>query len=175
MKDYKFINKNNPLYILESEEVDGNNDNFFVNYIAYSNKASDELIRILEKIRKNKRRIRIFYGDSTTGKCWHETYDIIGTIGLSTGCMQVPILIANNRSTGGSELMSGCIVQITEDKKVIYKHPGLVLDIGYKANGKKFDVIDNIDGKVIITVNSESGAKKMVDFYSGKSNVLRYS
>ena len=156
--DYKFVNKNNDIYILEADEVDDHDDDFFVNYIAYHKDTPDDLIRVLEKLRKNGKRIRLFFGDQKTGECWHEQYDIMGTISETTGKLKIPILIANNRSVGGTGILTDCIVQITEDKKIIYKNEKLSLNIGYVMDeNNEFD----IKKKTIEKVNKYASKKKI--------------
>jgi hypothetical protein len=173
--DYKFVNKNNNLYILEASEVDDNNDDFFINYIAYHKDTPDDLIKILENIRKNNKRVRLFYGDQKTGECWHEQYDIMGTISETTGKLKIPILIANNRSVGGTGILTDCIVQITEDKKIIYKNEKLSLNIGYVMDdNNEFDVIDRNNSKTIIHTKTKESAVSMVNFFSGVSNSYQY-
>lgn len=89
----------------------------------YNEKTSDEVIRVLENSRKNNSRIRVFYGDTETGRDWLEIYDTIGTVGRSTGDINIPLLIKTTRSFGGGALLDHCIVKITIDKRVVYKNP----------------------------------------------------
>lgn len=91
----------------------------------YFEETSDDMIRILEDIRKSGERVRFHWGDTATGLDWGDEYDVAGTIGRSTGPIKIPILIHNRRSTGGGGILTHCIVKIvkTKGKGVIYIHP----------------------------------------------------
>ena len=94
-----------------------------VNGISYHENTPDAVIRVLENAMRTNKRIRIFYGDTETGRDWMEIYDTIGTIGRSCGQNKIPLLIKNSRSYGGCAILTDCIVKITIDKEVVYKHP----------------------------------------------------
>lgn len=94
-----------------------------VNGISYHENTPDAVIRVLENAMRTNKRIRIFYGDTETGRDWMEIYDTIGTIGKSCGQNKIPLLIKNSRSYGGGAILTHCIVKITIDKEVVYKHP----------------------------------------------------
>ena len=68
-------------------------------------------------------RIRLFYGDTKTGKDWCEEYDTMGYVGGSTGKVKIPLLINNRKSSGGLAILTGSIVRITIDKFEVYRHP----------------------------------------------------
>ena len=68
-------------------------------------------------------RIRLFYGDTKTGKDWCEEYDTMGYVGGSTGKVKIPLLINNRKSSGGHAILTGSIVSITIDKFEVYRHP----------------------------------------------------
>lgn len=68
---------------------------------------------ILEQYRKNGGRLRVFYGDRNTGRCWMEENDMVGRVSRSTGRMQIPILIADD-DFGGPGLLDSCIVRIMD-------------------------------------------------------------
>lgn len=46
----------------------------------YNANTNDKVIRVLENSRMNNKRIRIFYGDTETGRDWMEVYDTISVI-----------------------------------------------------------------------------------------------
>lgn len=99
-----------------------------VNETAYHAETSDQVIQWLETSRQRNQRIRIFLGDTKTGRDWMEEHDIIGHIGRSMGPKKVPLLINNIRSTGGSAIIDHCIVRITtkdSSGKIqdVYRHP----------------------------------------------------
>jgi hypothetical protein len=95
-----------------------------VNGTSYHIRTKKEIIDVLEQCRKNRTRIVVDYGDTVTGKSWNEENDTIGYVSRSNGNTKIPILVFNNRSTGGGALMDHCIVKIstTKGKKVLYIH-----------------------------------------------------
>lgn len=92
--------------------------------IAYREGADERLVQSLEYCRKNKLRVKLNYGDTSTGKSWNEENDITGYIGLCRGKSALfPILLNNANSTGGGEIMTDSILQIKESKgsRIIYQ------------------------------------------------------
>jgi hypothetical protein len=67
--------------------------------------------RVLESARKSGDRIRVFCGDTKTGRDWMEEYDTVGRVGRSMGPMKSPLLIADGEC-GGPALLTHCIVRI---------------------------------------------------------------
>ena len=91
----------------------------------YSRDTSCSMILCLERIKRNKTRVRFHWGDVQTGEDWGDDYDVVGTIGRSTGPKKIPILLYNARSTGGTGILAHCIVKIVtmKGKHVLYEHP----------------------------------------------------
>lgn len=97
-----------------------------INGTAYHASTPDEVVTILENARRYGWRLRLWFGDVETGKAWDEEYDVLGTIGRSTGNIKIPLLIANKRSSGGGAILDHCLVKIQMvqgTKRVLYKHP----------------------------------------------------
>lgn len=69
-------------------------------------------------------RVRVWYGDVSTGVAWPEEHDVTGKIGRSTGTNKIPLLINNARSFGGGALLIGSIVRIDciSTGRKLYKH-----------------------------------------------------
>ncbi|WP_448365918.1 hypothetical protein [Fluviibacter phosphoraccumulans] len=69
-------------------------------------------------------RVRVFYGDTDTGRAWPEEWDTMGTIGRSTGSQKIPLLIHSARSMGGGALLDSRIVAIklTNGGGFLYRH-----------------------------------------------------
>ena len=85
--------------------------------IAYHVETPQAVINVLERARKNRQRIKLYYGDVKTGRDWHEEHDVVGYIGLSRGYeARFPILVHNERSYGGGSILDHCIVKIRESK-----------------------------------------------------------
>lgn len=115
---------------------DNSNDKVYkmVNGTFYHDETSYEVIRILENARDPKRiyhlkhvpyRLKISFGDTKTGKAWGDVET--GYIGRSTGTIKIPLIINNQKSTGGPALLDHCIVKIEyankKDGGVLYQHP----------------------------------------------------
>lgn len=89
----------------------------------YKDTTPPEVIRALEQAYDEDCRIRIFLGDSKTGRDWLEENDVTGTVGRSTGPIKIPLLIRTNRSTGGGALLTDCIVRLLVNGREVYRHP----------------------------------------------------
>lgn len=78
---------------------------------------------VLENARKSGERLRLFFGDTETGRDWLEECDVMGRIGRSGGLMKVPLLLTGDESGGGA-ILDHCIVRIQRvtDGKVLYEH-----------------------------------------------------
>lgn len=99
-----------------------------VNGTTYHAETPDEVVKWLETSRQRQQRIRLFFGDTKTGRDWMEEHDIIGHIGRSMGPKKVPLLINNVRSMGGPAILEHCIVRITTKDssgkiQEVYRHP----------------------------------------------------
>ena len=103
-------------------------------------KTNSGIVVLLKKLTESKQRIRIVYGNTTTGEDWLQEYDVIGSIGKSTGTNQIPLLLSNSRSTGGGAILEDCILKIVDvkSKKVLYQHD--------KYLAPKFDIVPSIIG-----------------------------
>ena len=82
--------------------------------------------------------VRIFQGDTLTGRDWCEENDVVGRIGRSTGSRKIPLLIACGEH-GGPGLLDACIVRMmdVQANTDIYRHPlYLTPDISIKLEEK---------------------------------------
>lgn len=94
------------------------------NINTFNTDTSEELRRVICRLNDTRERVRVFYGDIKTGTAWAEENDVLGRIGCSTGPSKIPLLIANERSSGGGGLLDGCIVAVYSTKgQKLYKHP----------------------------------------------------
>lgn len=89
----------------------------------FDGRTPKKVQQVLEQYRKSGDRLRVFYGDETTGRDWMEEFDTVGTVGRSTGPMKVPLLIADGEG-GGPALLTQCIVRMldAETGKELYRH-----------------------------------------------------
>lgn len=118
---------------------------------------------------RDKTRIRIFYGDTETGKCWLEEYDIMGYVGCSMGPVKIPLLINNKRSIGGGAILDNCIVKITENKRTVYIHPTFHFPV-MLIDG--FQLL--IDGEVYARCESPRKAGNLLLFLHGETNTKNH-
>lgn len=144
----------------------------FVNGTSYHKDTPYAAISVLERARKEKIRIRIFYGDKETGKDWMEWFDTIGLIGRSNGNIKVPILLKNKNSFGGGAILDNAIVKITIDKKTVYKHPKYYLPelkiVEAKGSDEGYSVL--ADGKSIANCKYFQESTNIVAYLQGYRN-----
>lgn len=96
--------------------------------------TAPELARTLESCRKAGNKVRLVLGDTTTGESWLDEYDVVGTIGRSTGSLKVPLLIEDGQDGGGA-ILTACVLCIIDWRsgRTRYRHPAYqVLDLGIK-------------------------------------------
>ena len=130
----------------------------------YNEKTKVEVINILEKIRYRGERIQIFYGDTETGKNWNEEYDTFGTIGKSSGRVNMPLLIANKKSIGGGAILTNCIIAIKQSKNILYKANNFVEDTYEIVKGDipKYPFNTFINGELYGRHKTELSAKRLI-------------
>jgi hypothetical protein len=109
----------------------------------------DELARIIDGLIESRRetRVRIFQGDTATGREWGEENNVTGYIGRSTGSIKIPLLINNRRSLDGPALSDNSILKIqTTSGRVLWQADNYVppawwsglLSKPIKENGKTY-------------------------------------
>jgi hypothetical protein len=92
--------------------------------VYYHVATPDAVVRALEQARSSRQRVRIYLGDTKTGRDWLEEHDVEGYIGNSTGPLKVPRLIPSRRSLGGPALLDHCIVRVKwTTGGILYQHP----------------------------------------------------
>lgn len=132
-------------------------------------KTPSRVATLLNNLSMSQQRIRLVYGDTTTGKDWLEEYDVIGNIGRSTGAKQIPLLIRNSRSTGGGSILDHCILKIVDvkSKRILYQHekyimPSFEIEISEPDTLSRYRVIS--DNKLQATFSEYDKAQKYIDF-----------
>lgn len=119
-------------------------------------------------------RVRLFLGDTKTGTVWLEEYDVIGTIGKSTGTQPAPLLINNARSMGGGAILDHCILKIirTDTGRVLYEHPKFnnPADDAKVIPSKLPDYAEavEIDGTIYANFKKNGQAARWIEFMQGK-------
>ena len=86
-------------------------------------KENEKLWNVLSSLIHSGRRVRIWYGDTETGRSWNVESEFYGRIGRSCGKIAIPLLIKNSRSYGGGALLDDCIIRIDDikEKRILYK------------------------------------------------------
>lgn len=165
------------------EEIDGYK---VVGGTYYDMLTPMEVIQRLELARKACERVRVFYGDVSTGLSWLDEYDTIGTISRLMGPQKIPILVKTGRSLGGGAILDHCIIRIDvqannySGHQCVYSnnfHTGIhtiTRDIPLKANGKEYKYAAmqrKDDGTDTVIANFETFEKmqRYDDFITGKS------
>lgn len=92
--------------------------------IYYHADTLNAVVRALEQARSSRQRIRIYLGDTQSGRDWLEECHVEGYIGNSTGPLKVPLLVHSRRSLGGPALLDHHIIKIKKTTGgVLYHHP----------------------------------------------------
>lgn len=114
---------------------------------------------------RRTQRLRLFYGNTETGRDWMEEHDTTGYIGRSTGSVKIPLLIPRSTSTGGGAILGHCIVRITSGGRDLYRHPAYHQPaITFQGNEVLFD------GAVHAQFDTFRKAEKYIDFITGRTN-----
>lgn len=84
--------------------------------------------KVLETARKSDDIMRVFLGDTATGRDWLDEYDTIGRIRRSAGTMKSPLLVPAGEY-GGPALLTHCILRIINvtTGEECYRHPNYQL------------------------------------------------
>ena len=142
-------------------------------------KENEKLWKVLSSLVHSGRRVRIWYGDTETGRSWNEEYEVTGTIGRSNGKIAVPLLIKNSRSCGGMALLDDCIIRIDDikEKRTIYKSDNFHVedmkvyeifgDADYKYQAAKLSE-DSGEWEVQANFKTERQAHNYVAFMRGE-------
>jgi len=134
-----------------------------VNGTFYQKGTPQGVIDALEKARNNKTRVKIYSGDTQTGRDYYEQFDTTGTIGRSTGSIKIPLLIPTSRSSGGGAIMTKNILKIKDTKTGVvlyqasnYKQPNIEI-VDSTMEGYSHELI--IDGDVYSRHKTKRGAE----------------
>lgn len=111
---------------LENNKMDNLINGYYVSAdgTAFNSETSPLVRVIVDRLRENKERVKIFYGDIETGKLWDDKPDI-GHIGRSTGKIKIPLVVYNARSKGGTALIDNKIIRIEYANKKDSKKSGV--------------------------------------------------
>lgn len=143
-----------------------------VNGVEFDAKTPERVVSTLLNYMGTGQRIRVFYGDTKTGRDWCEEYDTMGYVSRSTGQVKIPLLINNRKSWGGGGILDDCIVRITVDRRDVYRHPKYHIGkITFKPSPyPEFPYGVWINGKNHANFKTAEKAQKWAKFISGESN-----
>ena len=116
-------------------------------------------------------RLRLFLGDTDTGKPWNEENDVVGYVGRSTGTTKIPLLIANRRSMGGGGILTDCIVRLLVDGVEFYRHPKYtesVFTVEDSDMQPEYSTNVKIDGELHARFRTPEKAARWIAFMKGE-------
>jgi hypothetical protein len=135
-----------------------------VHGMSFNEGTNEKVIEVLSMVQKDRRRVRVWFGDVLTGKSWDEENDVCGYIGKSTGMNKIPLLIHNEKSFGGGALLCDSIVKIVDTKsKVIYYQHENFSQSNFTEQGCQ--VLK--DGQTYATCENETKVRNLRDFMNG--------
>lgn len=139
---------------------------------AFDKSTPEGVIKVLLNFIHSNKRIRVFLGDTKTGRDRCEEFDTMGYVRRSGGRVPVPILLNNCKSMYGSPLLTSSIVRITVDKVDVYRHPkyhiGKVELKPSPFSSVPYGVF--IDGSNHANFKTAEQARKWAQFIQGNTN-----
>lgn len=87
-------------------------------------------------------KLRIFYGDSVTGRSWMDEFDMYGRIGRSCGALKIPLLIEDGEM-GGCGILTDRIIKIVKFSKRGGVIIPFVLFESENFNLPKMEIVEN--------------------------------
>ena len=134
----------------------------------FNEKTPTAVRNVLERARYQGLRLKIYLGDSATGRDWMEEHCKHCYVGRSTGVKPIPLAISNSRSSGGGGILDHCIVRIECQGRELYRHPAYhqpKMEIYNAAGLQNYPVMSElpwemkIDGKLHARFKNERAAK----------------
>lgn len=127
--------------------------------------------RVLEECCASKARVRLFYGDPKTGRCWLEADDVLGRVSATIGPIKLPLLLLSRKSFDGITILDGNILRITRvrDGVDLYRSPLFQVPNVEVVTGAKghsgWTVL--YEGEPYVTFVTEGPARRLAAFLSG--------
>lgn len=126
---------------------------------------------ILERCRLARTPVRIYLGDTQTGRDWMEEWDTVGRIGRSCGAIKIPLMIVGDEDGGGALLSSSIVrIQHARIKKDLWVHPAYhqpaMTLVDSTVQGFAKEVM--VEGKVHARFKKEASALRWMDFMKGE-------
>ncbi len=145
----------------EREEQDG---------LWFDKRTPEAVRKLLLAACRSGARIRVYYGDVDTGRCWGDEHDTIGTVGRSMGPVRIPLLLHSSRSMGGGGILDGAIVGLqTGPGNWAYRHPKLGLGEYVEDSPTRAGYVGEVrrDGEVCARFTKEGQAARWIKFMQG--------
>ena len=156
------------------------------NFIGKENKlkvfdsVNTSLMNVLLKARDEHFRIRIWYGDSKTGKSRNTQYNVVGRVGCTDGKIKLPTLIKTSRSQEGSTFFVDSVIRIDDikTKRTLWQVPNFHVEdmkvyeiFGYGDYKYQVAKLSEDSGKweVLASFKTEKQASEWVAFMKGES------
>jgi len=129
------------------------------------------VIAILERAISIGSRLRLWFGDTETGKASDQKYDVVGFIGRGASQISLPLLLPSIDSHGGVPISDHQIVAIARGPGNVfaYEHPTLDLGIWTKGPADSEDYIEAtfVDGEMWSQHRSPGQADHLIEFMTG--------
>lgn len=136
--------------------------------LAFHAETEERICKLLETLNRTGEKVRIFYGDTKTGKAWDEEEDILGAIGRSAGSIKVP-LMCKPRAHGGAPILDHCVIGVRNKAGWLYKHEKF--DAGSWAlgfsNETELHFVAYKNGETIARFSTRDKAQNYIDFMQG--------
>lgn len=133
--------------------------------------ASHKVCKIIDRCIKNGTRVRLFYGDTDSGRDWREENDVLGTIGRTLGPFKSPILIPKGKN-GGTMVLERHLVKImdADSRHTLWAHERYKAPVfSIREDGKpKFPFAVTMDGMTTCRFTSFAKAAAWVAFMAGE-------
>lgn len=132
-----------------------------------------EAARVLERCRRDGRKLRLMLGDTATGQCWLSEHEVVGRIGRSTGTLKVPLLVEPG-ADGGTAILTNCLLRLIDWRtgEDLYRHPAYrTPDLAIRRDAGHSDLPWQVlhDGKVAACFADVGKAGAYLAFMCGET------
>ncbi len=133
--------------------------------------ASPEVCKVIDRCIKNSTYVRLFYGDTESGRDWGEENNVIGTVSRTTGPLKTPILMPKGENFGDI-IPEQCIVKIVDadTRRTLWAHERYKAPVfSIREDGTpKFPFAVTMNGEAAANFTSFAKAAAWVAFMAGE-------
>jgi len=127
----------------------------------------------LERCRRDRCKVRLVLGDTTSGRSWLEQHDVVGRIGRSTGLRKVPLLVEPD-DDDSMPILTDRLLRLIDwhSGRDLYRHPAYRLpDLEILHDSEKADQPWQVlhDGIVVACFSDIGKAGAYVAFMCGET------